>query len=68
MVHNAITLLIYRAVESYGEVEQERKAGVDVVLVSAGDIKMIKNAYPNYFLDIRQFADRLSAIIEAVKT
>lgn len=41
----------------YATLEQAAKKehDVDVVLVSAGDIKAIKKAYPNYFLDTNQF-------------
>ena len=36
----------------------------DVVLVSAGELKTLRQAYPNYFLDINEFTSRLSAIID----
>lgn len=35
----------------------------DVVLVSAGDLKSVRRAYPNYFLDTKRFVNELSVIL-----
>ncbi|RSR30520.1 (p)ppGpp synthetase, partial [Acinetobacter baumannii] len=34
---------------------------VDIVLVSVGDMKAIKKAYPNYFLDTNQFIKEMQS-------
>ncbi|HCA5186223.1 TPA: RelA/SpoT domain-containing protein [Acinetobacter baumannii] len=44
-----------RSVYALMEKQEKREAEVDVVLVSVGDMKSIKKAYPNYFLDTNQF-------------
>ncbi len=58
-----------RAANDYAAIEAETRGDVtkDVVLVSAGEIKSLKRAYPNYFLDINQFIERLRAVIELVE-
>ena len=45
----------------YASLEENTKGDpdVDVVLVSVGDLKGIKRAYPNYFLDTNQFIKEL---------
>jgi putative GTP pyrophosphokinase len=48
------------------ELEVKDNPAKDVVLVSAGEIKTLRQAYPNYFLDINKFAKRLEAIIEII--
>ena len=40
---------------------------IDVVLISAGNIKAIKKAYPNYFLDTDDFIRNLKKICENIK-
>lgn len=35
----------------------------DVVLISVGDVKEVKKAYPNYFLDTQQFIKEIEKII-----
>jgi hypothetical protein len=44
------------------EREAQRDKHLQVVLVSAGSIKDLKKAYPNYFLDTRKFIDQLNVI------
>lgn len=48
------------------EARTENDTTKDVVMVSAGEIRTLKKAYPNYFLDIDKFAARLKAIIEII--
>lgn len=50
----------------YAEVEQRSKMGerIEAVLVSAGPIKALKKAYPNYFLDTNAFIKQVQAMIE----
>lgn len=55
-----------KAVTEYSKIEQDSDEYTDVVLVSAGKLKSLKQAYPNYFLDIRGFVERIQVIIEAV--
>lgn len=46
------------AMRDYGEYEAEAVRGkkIEPVLVSAGPLKQLRQAYPNFFLDIRDFA------------
>lgn len=48
----------------YDALEKETKNNpdIDVVLVSVGDLKAIKKAYPNYFLDTNEFIKDLKLI------
>jgi len=39
--------------------------GAEVVLVSAGSLGALKQAYPNYFLDTQVFVDELTTLISA---
>lgn len=52
-----------KAQEDYSKVERSGKSQ-DVVLVSADNVKALKSAYPNYFLDMRNFT---FAVAQAVK-
>lgn len=53
-----------KAVEDYGKEEQKADEFTDLVLVSAGRLKSLKLAYPNYFLDIEDFLGFVEVIIE----
>jgi putative GTP pyrophosphokinase len=55
------------AVSEYAKAERSAGEFQDVVLVSAGKLKSLKQAYPNYFLDITEFVKRIRVIIEAVE-
>ena len=55
------------ATKKYAELEAQAGNGIDQVLVSAGDLKSLKKAYPNYFLDVRDFAEKVKVIIETAK-
>ena len=39
---------------------------VDVVLAAAGDLKDLRTAYPNYFVDTKAFMSHLSAICSEI--
>lgn len=54
-----------QAVSDYGQVEERAAKGekIEPVLVSAGPINTIRIAYPNFFLDIKEFAEKVSGII-----
>ncbi len=54
-----------QATEQYAVAESRAKAGepLDVVLVSAGPIGLLRRAYPNYFLDTNGFIRRIEKII-----
>ncbi len=56
-----------KATEIYARLEASAKPGQDQVLVRTGDLKSLKAAYPNYFLDVREFVEKLSVIIEEAK-
>lgn len=55
-----------KASADYAEVERRAVEGemVEPVLVSAGPLKALRSAYPNFFLDIHDFADAVRNIIE----
>lgn len=55
------------ATNTYADLEAQSKEGMDQVLVRAGDLKSLKIAYPNYFLDVRDFTEKLSVIIQEAK-
>jgi len=55
------------ATDKYAELESQATEGMDQVLVRAGDIKSLEIAYPNYFLNIQDFVDKLSVIIEEAR-
>jgi putative GTP pyrophosphokinase len=52
------------ATKAYSAKEVEAARGVDVVLVSVGDINQLKAAYPNYFLDLKEFIEKVKVLIE----
>jgi hypothetical protein len=53
-----------RAVKDYARVESNAsQEKIEPVLVSAGKIKDLRRAYPNFFLDIRDFAEKVRNIV-----
>jgi putative GTP pyrophosphokinase len=54
----------------YAAIEQRTKTGepVEAVLVSAGPIDALRKAYPNYFLDTKEFVQQVRKVIEGVST
>lgn len=57
------------AEEMYASLEKkyENDPAILVVLISAGDLKSIQKAYPNYFLDTKYFIDTLQEICSTFK-
>ena len=56
-----------KALRDYAAAEVDAKATggrVDVVLVSAGPLNLLRRAYPNYFLDTHDFVQRIEDIIK----
>ncbi len=53
------------ATQKYSELEKKADNTVDVVLVSVENINTLKKAYPNYFLDVREFVEKISVLTEA---
>lgn len=53
------------AIEAYSKVEEDAAKGkrIEPVLVSAGPIKTLRRAYPNFFLDISDFINEVTKII-----
>ena len=49
------------AIRSYNEIERE--TGLDVVLVSAGSLEKLRAAYPNYFIDMQKFLEKMRSIL-----
>lgn len=49
----------------YADIEQKSKAGrqIEAVLVSAGPIRGLRKAYPNYFLDTQEFIKQIETLI-----
>lgn len=61
---------IKQAVEDYAKVEAEAiKSGgkIEAVLVSAGPLSVLRQAYPNFFLDISDFVGRVEFMIAESK-
>jgi len=52
-----------KAVEEYEAIESQHNNHIDVVLVSAGQRKELKKAYPNYYLDLKKFVKLLKLIV-----
>ncbi|STZ13961.1 GTP pyrophosphokinase ywaC [Moraxella caviae] len=50
------------------EIKTKDNANIEVVLLSAGNLKQVKKAYPNYFLDTQDFIKSLIKICAAIKT
>ena len=53
--------------KAYAELEKEiarDKKNWDVVLISVNDMKKLKNAYPNYYLDSRKFVQTIQSFID----
>lgn len=48
------------------EVETANNPNIEVVLISAGNFKEIKKAYPNYFLDTQDFIRNLDSVCKSV--
>jgi len=57
---------INQATVDYAEVEERAVKGekIEAVLVSAGPLTILRQAYPNFFLDISDFVRRIESIIE----
>ena len=53
------------ATKAYNQIEQ--KTNNNVVLVSASSFEALKLAYPNYFVDISDFIDKLRSYIDTCK-
>lgn len=53
------------AMTAYGKAEMRASMGekIDPVLVSAGPLEQLRKAYPNYFLDTRDFVKSVRSII-----
>jgi hypothetical protein len=50
--------------EVYNHIESQKKnSSIDAVLVRASSFSMVKEAYPNYFMDIREFVIRINGYI-----
>jgi hypothetical protein len=47
------------------EKEAVGKPDVDVVLVSVDNLKLLRQAYPNYYLDTKVFVEALDAAMSA---
>ena len=58
--------MLENATTKYAELEASANQDTDQVLVSAGKLKLLKAAYPNYFLDVRDFIEKVETIISEV--
>jgi hypothetical protein len=56
---------LQKATKDYIDTETRATKGekIEPVLVSAGPLKELRRAYPNYFLDTRDFVGRVGRII-----
>ena len=59
-----------QATEAYARLEEDAliNPALDVVLVAAGGIKELRKAYPNYFLDIQNFIDKVQDVIQVSRS
>lgn len=51
------------ATETYDLAERDRMSGEDVVLVATSSFNMLKQAYPNYFVDISEFVSLMRTFL-----
>lgn len=60
---------IKQATEDYAKIEEEAAKGqkIEAVLVSAGPLSTLRQAYPNFFLDIGDFVKHIEFIIAESK-
>lgn len=58
------------AAKAYEAAELKAANGeqIEPVLVSAGKLKSLKQAYPNYFLDIREFIEKIKIISSEIES
>lgn len=54
------------ATAEYAKLEAQADDNIDQVLMSAGRLKSLRLAYPNYFLDVREFIEKVEVIIDEV--
>lgn len=52
-----------KATYMYNKIENGRLEDIDCVLVSASSFDSMKAAYPNYFYDISEFAEKMKSIL-----
>ena len=53
----------WKAINEYKRLEEKNVGtAIDQVLVSAGSLKQIKIAYPNYFADISDFVQKVRSL------
>ena len=57
------------ALRDYSRFEAQAATGkkIEPVLVSAGSLSMVRQAYPNFFLDIRDFVAKVNTIISSIR-
>ncbi len=55
------------AEQTYMLFEQQVVPTTDIVLAAAGDMKDLRTAYPNYFVDTKAFVSSLKAICKTIK-
>ena len=47
--------------------KEKNNPNIDVVLAAAGDMKDLRTAYPNYFVDTKAFISNLKSICASIK-
>ena len=70
-LHKKITVMSYdrdslkKAVADYSQYEGQAAEGqkIEPVLVSAGPLDALRRAYPNFFLDIREFEREVGKVV-----
>ena len=55
---------INEAIQQYAKIESRKTENMDAVLVSAQSIDALQKAYPNYFVNISDFANELFTLIK----
>ena len=55
---------IEAATKAYNQIEIENFSNINAVLVSASTLDNLKEAYPNYFADMKQFVNMMRKILK----
>ena len=63
-VHSFSMNQIEAATKAYNQIEIENFSNINAVLVSASTLDNLKEAYPNYFADMKQFVNMMRKILK----
>lgn len=52
------------AIETYNRIEAAGDSNTNVVLVSANSFSQLRDAYPNYYIDMNRFVQRINSLLK----